>query len=308
MQLVSQPQEFKNSKRKVCVAIGVFDGVHLGHQEVIRKTCQDAARLDAHSLVVTFDRHPSAVVAPDRVPLMIQTPTQRLRALELTGVEAVWMIPFDRHYSQKTGEVFVRELVREFPVLSSLSVGNDFIFGHRRSGNLALLHQMGGEMGFQVNALPAVVLDGETVSSTRIRQAITAGKLELVAGMIGRPWLLAGKVDRGAQLGRKLGFPTANLVTAGMVLPPSGVYALEAIVEGGRWRGVMNLGSRPTVSEETPIMRAEVHLLDFDGDLYGRELEVRVSVKLRDEQKFVSVDLLKEQIGRDIIQARNVLA
>lgn len=308
MQLVRQPQDLRNSKRRVCLAIGVFDGVHLGHQEVIRRTCEDAARCEAHSLVVTFDRHPSAIVAPDRMPPMIQTSAQRLRALQSTGVEAVWLIPFDRQFSQKTGEVFVRELVREFPVLTSVSVGSDFVFGHRRSGNLALLRQMGSEMGFEANGLAPVVLDGEVVSSTRIRQAIAAGRMEQAGGMIGRPWALGGIVERGAQLGRKLGFPTANLDTSGMVLPPPGVYAVEATVDGKARLGVMNLGLRPTVDQEAAVLRAEVHLLDFDGDLYGRELEVRVVEKLRDEQKFAGVELLKEQIARDIGQARALLS
>lgn len=308
MQLVRHPQEFRNTKRKVCVAIGVFDGVHLGHQQVIRSTCEAAARLQAHSLVVTFDRHPSAIVSPDRVPAMIQTAGQRLRALESMGVDAVWLIPFDRQFSQKTGEVFVRELAREFPTLASVSVGGDFVFGHRRSGNFALLRQMGSEMAFEANAIAPVVLEGEVVSSTRIRQAITAGRLEQAGVMMGRPWELAGMVERGDQLGRKLGFPTANLATAGMVLPPSGVYCVEMFVEGVRVSGVMNLGTRPTVSTGIPVLRAEVHLLDFEGDLYDRELRVRVVARLRDEQKFASIDLLKEQIASDIAQARAVLS
>lgn len=306
MQVVHHPTELKNLKPRVCAAIGVFDGVHLGHQEVIRRTVEDARKCDAASVVITFDRHPSTIVAPDRVPAMISTQAQRVRGLAAGGVEAIWMIPFDRQFSQKTGEVFVGELRRQFPGLASLSVGSDFVFGHRRSGNLALLRQMGEEHGFTVNGLAPVLLDGEVVSSTRIRQLIASARFDLAQRMLGRPWSLAGEVQQGEQLGRKLGFPTANLPTSGLILPPNGVYAVAVAIGGEKLRrpGVLNLGVRPTFAQAQPVVRAEVHLLDFDGDLYGQELEVWFLEKLREEQKFDSVDALKRQISHDLAAAR----
>lgn len=299
--------EFEISKGS-CAAIGVFDGVHLGHQQVIRQTVSDAHHCGAVPIAVTFDRHPAAIVAPQRVPPMIQTLAHRLESIAALGIEVACVIRFDEAFSRLSGEEFVRQLLRDFGRLHSICVGGAFTFGHQRSGNVALLQRMGGEHGFSVHGLAAVSLDGETISSTRIREAIRAGHLDLAGQMLGRDYRLTGPVVRGDQLGRQLGFPTANLDVTGLALPPHGVYAVEVSLDGRPLPGVLNLGHRPTVQDSAPQLRVEVHLLDFTGDLYDRELAVTFIQKLRDEQKFPSLDALRAQIEADIAAARRVLA
>lgn len=292
----------------MCVAIGVFDGVHLGHQQVIRRAMADAQQQDGFAVVVTFDRHPNSVVAPDRVPPSVQSLPQKLRTLQSLGADATWLIHFDEAFSQQTGETFVRGLARDFGKLYSVCVGSDFTFGRKRSGNVALLNELGHELGFAVHGLSAVALDGEVVSSTRIREAIRTGNLYGASQMLGRCYSLAAMVVKGDQLGRKLGFPTANLDVRGMVVPPNGVYAARARV-GERWfRAVLNIGLRPTVSFAAPELRVEAHLLGFNDEIYGTELEMTFVERLRDEQKFPSLDALKAQIAVDIQSAERVFA
>jgi riboflavin kinase/FMN adenylyltransferase len=303
--LLHHPRELAAPDRKVCLAIGVFDGVHLGHQQVIRQAVADAEQQEGLAVVATFDCHPNTVVAPERVPPLIYSLPQKLRAIAALGVDATWVIHFDAAFSQQTGEEFVRGLAREFPQLHSVCVGGTFTFGHKRSGNVALLQRLGRELGFQVHGLAAVALDGQPVSSTRIRDAIRTGDFAQAGRMLGRPYRLAGRVVRGDQLGRTLGFPTANLDVAGLALPPRGVYAARVSHEGRAYAAVMNLGVRPTVAAgPPPPPRLEVHLLDADLDLYDQELEVTPEVFLRAEQRFPSLDELRAQIARDVGQAR----
>ena len=291
--------------RKVCLAIGVFDGVHLGHQQIIRQTVADARKHDGLALVVTFDKHPSSIVAPDRVPPLIYSRSQKIRTIKSLGADALLEIPFDQPFSQQTGEVFIRGLVRDLGRVQSICVGADFVFGHKRSGNVALLKILGAELNFTVHGMAEVSLDGKVVSSTRIREAIRAGDFDAASQMLGRAYSFAGAVVHGDQLGHKLGFPTANLDATGLLLPPNGVYAAHASVGKKSYRAVLNIGLRPTVNNLTPQLRVEVHLLDFAGDIYGQEMEVTFAAKLRDEQKFASLDELKAQIARDIAEAKH---
>ncbi len=296
--------ELGNSTRKVCVAIGVFDGVHLGHQQIIRQTVADARQHDALTLVVTFDKHPSAIVAPDRVPPQIFSRSQKLRAIESLGADALLEIPFDKTFSEKSGEIFIRELARELGKIHSVCVGAEFVFGHKRSGNVALLKKLGAELNFQVHGLAAVSLDGQVVSSTRIREAIRAGNLDAASQMLGRPYAICGKIIEGDKIGRQLGFPTANLDATKLVLPPNGVYSGCANVNGQMYRVALNIGLRPTVAAAKPQLRVEAHLLDFAGDLYGTELQVEIGQKLRDEMKFASRAELQKQIAGDVAAVR----
>jgi riboflavin kinase/FMN adenylyltransferase len=371
MNLIEQASQLDTRGRKCCLAIGVFDGVHLGHQQIIRQTIADARQHNALAVVVTFDRHPSAIVAPDRVPPLIYSQAQKTRTIESLGADALLVIRFDKEFSQQTGEQFIRSLARDLnptgarlyeqqhvpnnqdaaghrPALQSsihsICVGADFVFGHKRSGNVTLLKTLGTELGFKVHGHAAVALDGQTVSSTRIREAIRADDFDAASQMLGRAYSVAGKIIHGDQLGHKLGFPTANLDTTGMILPTNGVYAAQAILSGtgvspvhprttesvhtsaedrrdasptseprtGKMRcptthrAVLNIGCRPTVANPTPHIRVEVHLLDFLGDIYGQELEIVFAGKLRDEQKFPSLNALREQIQHDIAAARKL--
>jgi riboflavin kinase/FMN adenylyltransferase len=306
MRIIRQATDLDARGRKVCVAIGVFDGVHLGHQQVIRQMIADAEQHEALAVVITFDRHPNAVVAPDRTPELIYSLPQKLRAIESLSAEVTWLIEFDEKFSQQTGEEFIRKLVRDFGHVQSICVGSTFTFGHKRSGNVDLLRKLGQELHFGVHGLAAVALDGETVSSTRIRDAIRTGQLDAASQMLGRGYALAGVVVVGEAVGKKLGYPTANIDTRGLVLPPNGVYAAHAHLGQNVHRAVLNIGVRPTLKEPTPQRRVEVHLLDFKGGIYGQELEVTFAGKLRDERKFDSLDALRVQIARDIEAAREL--
>ncbi len=304
MKFIHAANELGNGSRKVCLAIGVFDGVHLGHQQIIRQTVADARSHDAVALVVTFDRHPNAVVAPDRVPPQIFSRSQKFRAVEALGADALLEIHFDKAFSEKSGDVFIRELARDLGRIHSICVGADFVFGHRRSGDVGLLKKLGAELGFQVHGLAAVSLDGRVVSSTRIREMIRAGNFDAASQMLGRPYAIRGCVVAGDQLGQQLGFPTANLDAANLLLPPPGVYSAVATLNGQSYRAALNIGLRPTVAETKPQLRVEAHLLDFSGQLYGMELELEIGVKLRDERRFGSLAELREQIVRDVAAVR----
>ncbi len=308
MTIIHQANQLESAGQGVAVAIGMFDGVHLGHQRVLHETIAQARQKAAVPVAITFDQHPNAVVAPDRTPPLIYSLTQRLRVIGAMGVQATLLIHFDQALSEQPAETFIRSLVRGFGSIHSICIGRDFTFGHRRQGNVALLRNLGPELGFSVHDLSAVSWDGQIVSSTRIREAIRKGELEAASAMLGRRYSIAAIVRPGDQLGQKLGFPTSNLDVTGLVLPPAGVYAGRAQVQDAVYQAVANLGWRPTLNLSQPGLRLEVHLLDFSGTLYGQELEFAFVDRLRPEQKFSSQDGLKEQIGKDVAAARSLLA
>lgn len=308
MKVFSQPREFPTPAGGVSLAFGVFDGVHIGHQDVLRRTLTQARSREASAVAVTFDRHPNSLVAPDRAPLLLQPLAQKLELIARCGMDATWLIPFDEPFSQQTGDEFMRMVLRDFRRLAGVFVGERFQFGHRRSGDFALLLRLGREHGFLAQAVAPVCHAGRPVSSTRIREAIQTGRLDDAATMLGRPWTFAGIVARGQQLGRQLGFPTANLEAHGLVLPPLGVYAARVRFDGVLRPAVVNVGFRPTVATGLPEPRVEAHLLDVEQDLYGRTLEVEFAHHLRDERQFDSLAALRGQIARDIETAKQWLA
>lgn len=304
MKTIHSLGEFGKVRRRVCLAIGFFDGVHLGHQQIIRQTTTDARQHEALALIVTFDRHPNSIVAPERAPALIYPLARKLQVIESFGVDVTLTVHFDKEFSQMTGENFIRSLALDAGQLRSICVGANFVFGNKRSGNVELLRKLGVELGFVVHGLAAVALDGKAVSSTRIRQAIVAGNLDEAGQMLGRGYSLFGKIVHGDELGRQLGFPTANLDVNGLALPPAGVYAAQAKAGGVFHRAVVNIGTRPTLQSAKPQIRVEAHLLDFTGDLYGGDLEIVFVEKLRDEKKFRSVADLRNQIAKDILDAQ----
>jgi riboflavin kinase / FMN adenylyltransferase len=303
IQLIRKAGELRTGGRKVSVGIGMFDGVHLGHQQVLKQTIFDARYHKGISLAVTFDRHPNSVVAPARAPKLIYSLPQKLRAIESIGVDAILLIEFDQAFSRTPGEQFVRDLASQLGQIYSICVGNSFTFGHKRSGNVDLLKTIGSEVGFQVHGLAAVSLAGQIVSSTRIRERIAAGQLDAASQMLGRTYSISAKVLEGDKLGRQLGAPTANLDIRGLVTPPTGVYAVQAFVGEEIFPAVANLGTRPTVDKGDEL-RLEVHLLDAERNLYGQTLEICFVDFLRPEQRFSSLDHLKAQIARDLEAAR----
>lgn len=315
MKLIHTASALAHGNRKVCLAIGVFDGVHLGHHQIIRQTIADARLHDAVALVITFDCHPNTIVAPDRVPALIYSPGQKLRAIQSLGADALLEIHFDKEFSQKTGEAFITELARDLGKIHSVCVGADFVFGHKRSGNVALLKELGVSLNFHVHGLAAVSLDGQVVSSTRIRETIRSGNFDAASQMLGRPYTICGHVIQGDRLGRQFGFPTANLDVTRQTLPPNGVYAAATMLNGPSPRDshrefhrvALNIGLRPTLGSPQPQLRVEAHLLDFNGDLYGQELELELGEKLRDERKFASKEDLRQQIALDVEKVRSLL-
>lgn len=304
MKVLRAPAELDAGARPVCAAIGVFDGVHLGHQEVLRQTIAEAARHGAVSVAITFDRHPSQIVAPRQAPPLLYSLAKKLEVLGSLGLDATCVIRFDAAFSQIAAPTFVHDLATGFKRLENIFVGGAFQFGRGRSGNVAMLQRLGLELGFAVQAVPEVDLDGRPVSSTRIREAVRDGDFACAGRMLGRPYTLSGTVVTGQNLGRKLGFPTANLRVTGLLTPPRGVYAGAARVGNERHRAAINIGYRPTVAASDPQLHVEAHLLDFSGDLAGGELELEFWQKVREEKKFPSLEALRAQIEADVARIR----
>lgn len=310
MQILSVPQPLG---RPAVLAIGMFDGVHLGHQAVLGRA-RGLAGDTAAAVAVTFEHHPATVLMPDRAPLLLTTPGQRLRALAALGLDAALVLRFDEAFSRRPAEEFIRSLAAGFGRLHAVCVGEDFVFGHRRSGDLALLRRLGNELEFAVEGITPVADANGPVSSTRLRELIRTGRLDEATRLLGRPYALAGKVIRGAQLARRLGWPTANLDIAGRVTPPPGVYAARARIvsedalPGPPWPAAVNIGVRPTVATGPAGLQVEAHLIGFHDDLYGRELELEFALWLREERRFATVAELQAQVARDLAEAARHLA
>jgi riboflavin kinase/FMN adenylyltransferase len=283
------------------LAIGVFDGVHLGHQAVVKS-------LEGKIAALTFEPHPLAIIAPDRVPPRLTTLEQKVAYLRAQGTVAVIAVKFDAALRELSPAAFVDEIARIFPDLKHVAIGASWTFGRNREGNAARLAELARAHGFTVKAIAPVQLDGAPVSSTRIREAILQRRFDEAARLLGRSYAITGKVIHGDERGRTIGFPTANLGEVEQLLPPRGVYAVRARVAGNltKYRAVMNLGNRPTfTSNGTDSL--EVHLLDFDADLYDQKLWVSDMVWLRNEMAFPNADALKAQISEDVARARVVL-
>ena len=288
------------------LAMGVFDGVHAGHQAVIAKVVEAAARDGGLAGLLTFYPHPIRVIAPAKAPAsLLETLEHKARVVEGLGVRLFIPLHFDAAMAAMEAGEFVGQLAAA-PV-RTIAVGEDWRFGHKRAGDVSLLQQEAEKRGFRLEAVPPVMFDGDRISSTRIRQAIHDGNLDEAARMLGRRYTVSGPVVAGDQLGRQLGFPTANIATGNLQLPPGGVWAVRASdAAGNLWDGVANLGTRPTIGGGNRLL--EVHLFGFSGELYGENLEVSFEKNLRAEMKFPSLEALKEQIAKDVTAARESLA
>jgi len=293
------------------LAIGVFDGFHLGHQAVWAAAASGARVSGGTAILVTFDPHPRAVLVPGQAPSILTHTTHKLRIAARLGVSAALVVCFDAAFAAQSGEDFVRSLRVHSPGLAEICVGRDWQFGRHRSGNFARLGELADELGFTATGVEPVAVDGSPVSSTRIRERVGDGDLEGTKRLLGRDYSVFGPVVPGARLGRKLGFPTANVEAENEQLPPDGVYAVRVLRGSEVLPGVANLGRRPTVTAgQVPgESRLEVHLLDRnDGEFYGEELEVWFVRRLRPETRFPDVDALVLQIRRDALEAKRVLA
>jgi riboflavin kinase/FMN adenylyltransferase len=288
----------------VHLALGVFDGVHLGHQAVIARAVNAARRDGGSAGVLTFDPYPMWVLAPEKAPRrLLASLDHKADILADFGVDFLLALPFNQEQAKVRGEDFVQALVDAGT--RTICAGEDWRFGHRREGDRQLLGSLAATMNFRFEAVAPVMMDGDRISSTRIRQAIRDGNLDDASRMLGRRYTVAGTVVEGQKLGRTIGFPTANLERGDEQYPPDGVWAVRASIDGVTGDGVANLGIRPTVDAESRLL--EVHLFDEQEDLYGRKMEVEFVRRIRDQQRFDSLDALKRQIARDCQAARAVL-
>lgn len=289
------------------LAIGVFDGVHLGHQAVISTSARHAREAGGTPVVVTFDPHPAKVLRPNSAPHLLTATQHKIALIRDLGVVHLLVQHFDQEFAATSPEEFVQQLVTHAKPLREICVGHEWSFGKGRAGNLALLKQLGATYHFDVVGVQAVTLNGEVVSSTAIRRAVAEGDLIKATQMLGREYTVLGTVKAGEKLGRTLGFPTANISAHSEQFPPNGVYVAEARLAGALYRGVANLGYRPTVSAGKPERLLELHLFDFNRDIYGEEIEIRFLRYLRPEQKFENVEALAAQIARDVAEARETI-
>jgi riboflavin kinase/FMN adenylyltransferase len=292
----------------VAMTIGVFDGVHRGHQDLIGRMVADSRESRFRPVCLTFDPDPDLVLRPNQPQLALSTLADRVRLIHALGVQEVDVVAFTPEVSRLTPSVFTAQLCQKYPV-RRLWVGRDFALGRERAGTVDALRGLGERLGFTVVTAPLQEHDGKPISATWIRTELNAGHVELAAALLGRPYCLEGEVVVGMRRGRELGFPTANVVPPpGRALPSDGVYFVEtSAVDGaeeGPWLGVVNLGGRPTFDEAERLL--ETHLLDFAGDLYGSTLRVCFLEQLRGTVRFPSLDALREQIGRDVARAREL--
>ncbi|MHA3773971.1 bifunctional riboflavin kinase/FAD synthetase [Verrucomicrobiota bacterium sgz303538] len=292
----------------VFLAIGVFDGVHLGHRAVIERACRDAKAAGGTAVVVSFDPHPIRVLRPEHAPRILTSTQHKTRLIGELGVEHLLLIPFDKEFASLPPEQFIRQLADAAQPLREICVGHQWSFGKGRAGNLDLLRTLGDELGFDEVGVEAVCIEGEIVSSTLIRKAVQAGDLIHAARLLGRDYSILGTVVRGDQIGRKIGFPTANLSAHNEQFPPNGVYAVDAVLGSERLKGVVNIGVRPTIAHASGERLLELHLFDFSRDIYAQDIEVFFRGFIRPERKFAGLDELKAQIARDAEQARAILA
>ena len=290
------------------LAIGVFDGVHRGHQAVISTSTRHAHSADGTPVVVTFDPHPARILRPEEAPHLLTATQHKIALIRALGVGHLLVVKFDKNFAATSPENFVEQLVQNSKPLREICVGHEWSFGKNRAGNLDLLQKLGARFDFNVVGIPPVKVNGTVVSSTAIRHAVEAGEFAEAAGMLGREYTILGTVSGGEKLGKKIGFPTANLSAHSEQFPPDGVYFAEAWLDGVLLHGVVNLGFRPTVSSGQPERILEIHLLDFDQDIYEKDLEIRFVRYLRPEKKFESVDALVRQIEIDVRQAREFCA
>ena len=297
------PERFRGG----AIALGNFDGFHLGHKAVVGRAVGRAQAEGRPALVGTFDPHPARLFSPSIEPIALTTMEQRLALMADAGVDAAVVWHFDRTLAGVSAADFMAHALRDVVGAAQVVTGWDFTFGARRGGGAAMLAEAGPTAGFTAEALGAVMLDGAPVSSTRVREALRDARPDAAARLLGRPFSILGAVEHGAKMGRTLGFPTANLRLGEYVRPAYGVYAVRVVLPGGEWRdGVANLGVRPMF--EPPMELLETFIFDFNGDLYGCEIEVELIAYLRPEWKLDGLEALRVQVEADKVAARAVLA
>src|SRR6187402_3611997 len=296
--------ENANIQKPTVLTLGVFDGLHLGHQQIMRTVAERARAVEAVPTAITFDPHPRAVLHPESAPPLLQTLDQRLANLEMLGIEQAIVIKFDKDFASQPAEDFPHEIIHDRLHAKEVYLGKGFAFGKNRGGNIELLRKMSAELGFVADEVPEVRLRGHRVSSSKIRELLAAGCVNLARRMLGRPYGVEGVIIRGNRRGHTIGFPTANLHPHNRVIPKFGVYATATLVDGTWRRSITNIGVRPTFGADfEPSI--ESYIFDFDRELYGDVIRVRFLHRIRDERKFNGIEELKAQIERDSNRALN---
>jgi len=306
MQVLRSIEELSSVPGPVVLAVGVFDGLHIGHRAVLGAAMTSASEISGSAVALTFDPHPSRILTPSHSPLLLTSTPHKLRLMESIGWKHVLVVTFDQEFAGIEAEDFVLRLVAAARPLAGICVGDGWRFGRKRAGDGDLLRRLGATSGFETTEVAPVKVEGQTVSSTMIRRAVAMGDLAPCRDFLGREYSVLGTVLAGEGIGRKMGFPTANLATDNELFPPDGVYAVRVRVVDEYVNGVANIGRRPTLGAAGHRL-LEVHLLDFTLDLYGKEIEVEFRQYLRGEMKFAGLDALRSQIGSDVDAARLVL-
>ncbi len=309
MHVVRDPLRATDLPRSGVVTIGNFDGVHLGHRRILEAVVERSRAIGRPSVAITFEPHPLAVLRPDRAPRRIQTLRQKEEVIETIGIETLIVIPFTRDFSLTEPEEFVRGFLAERLGAAELYLGQHFAFGRGKRGDLALLRRLGPECGFIATGVEEVLVDGEPVSSTRIRETLGRGEVAAANAMLGREFEIDGIVSKGERVGRKIGYPTINLAPENELHPADGVYFTQIAIQsfGRRFDCVTNIGRRPTVYEDFSTT-IETYVLDFSSDVYGEKVRLFFFDRAREERKFPSMMALTEQIGRDIEATRRYFA
>jgi riboflavin kinase / FMN adenylyltransferase len=291
-------------QRPTVLTLGVFDGLHLGHQLIMRTVVERARAIRAIPTVITFDPHPRAVLHPESAPPLLQTFDQKIEGFGVLGIEQTIVVRFTTEFSEIRATDFLRDVVTDRLHAREVYLGKGFAFGHNREGNIELLKRLGSELGFVAGEVPEVSLHGRRVSSSKIRDLLSQGEVNLARRMLGRPYGVEGRVEHGAERGHQLGFPTANLHPQNRVIPRNGVYVTGTLIDGQWRRSVTNVGVRPTFGAESEPS-VETFVMNWEGDLYGDVVRVRFLHRLRDERKFHSLDELTSQIGKDVSRANS---
>ena len=291
--------------QKTCVAIGIFDGVHRGHQYLLKAMLSKATH--AKSVVITFFPHPVHVLRPDLQLGYLVSLQHRLKLLEALGVDACIVINFTKKFARIEPQAFIRDTLVKRLGAKAIFVGEDFHFGRNRAGDVKLFEQLAPKYGYEMHGMPALMAGGTPISSTRIRKLVTTGKLSATEKLLGRPFSMLGQVIKGSGRGKELGFPTANVAYESSILPPNGVYAVRVFWKNKILKGAANLGLRPSFREINPHVHLEVYILDFKQDFYGQSLEVQFIKKIRSEKKFASSQALIRQIKTDVRRIRQIL-
>jgi riboflavin kinase/FMN adenylyltransferase len=307
VELIHYPEDPRPARwQQIVLALGNFDGLHRGHLKIIERVRRRADERGGTAVAMTFDPHPPRVVRPDKAPPLLMTKGQRLEALARAGMHGAAVVRFTPELSRWEPETFVRTVLVDWIRVTEVWVGANFLFGRDRSGNFSLLRALGGRLGFRAEKIDPVRYKDFVVSSTRIRRLVGEGRVDEAGALLGHHYYVDGTVTRGDGRGRTIGFPTANLCTENELLPPNGVYATAATLDGIVHPSVTNIGVRPTFERPEPRTTIETHLFGVDRDLYAQRLRLAFVQRLRDERAFPSVDALRAQIEADCRQAREL--